>query len=159
MKAKLIDIIAKATELDKDMVAGLLEIPKNPEMGDYAFPCFQLAKTLHKAPPLIANDLATQIGDVDILEKLEVKGAYINFFIKKEMFVKAMLETADVDNFGSSNKGEGKTICIDYSSPNVAKNFHVGHLRTTIIGNSLYKIYSKLGYKVERINHLGDWGT
>lgn len=159
MKTKLIDIIAKATELDKDMVAGLLEIPKNPEMGDYAFPCFQLAKTLHKAPPLIANDLATQIGDVDILEKLEVKGAYINFFIKKEMFVKAMLETADVDNFGSSNKGEGKTICIDYSSPNVAKNFHVGHLRTTIIGNSLYKIYSKLGYKVERINHLGDWGT
>ncbi|MCR5701545.1 MAG: arginine--tRNA ligase [Lachnospiraceae bacterium] len=159
MKAKLIDIIAKATELDKDMVAGLLEIPKNPEMGDYAFPCFQLAKTLHKAPPLIANDVAAQIGDVDILEKLEVKGAYINFFIKKEMFVKAMLETADVENFGSSNKGEGKTICIDYSSPNVAKNFHVGHLRTTIIGNSLYKIYSKLGYKVERINHLGDWGT
>ena len=159
MKEQIIDIITKASELDRGMVADLLEIPPKADMGDFAFPCFQLAKTLRKAPPLIAADIAEKIGDVDILEKLEVKGAYVNFFIKKEMFVKSMLETADVDNFGSSDIGSGKTICIDYSSPNVAKNFHVGHLRTTIIGNSLYKIFTKLGYQVERINHLGDWGT
>ena len=159
MKEQIIEIISKAAELDKSMVADLLEIPPKADMGDFAFPCFQLAKTLRKAPPLIAADIAEKIGDVDILEKSEVKGAYINFFIKKEMFVRSMLDTADVKDFGSSDMGKGKTICIDYSSPNVAKNFHVGHLRTTIIGNSLYKIYTKLGYKVERINHLGDWGT
>ncbi len=159
MKEQIIELIMTAAELNRDTVAEILEIPPKADMGDYAFPCFQLAKTLHKAPPAIAADIAEKIGDVDILDKLEVKGAYLNFFLKKEMFVKSMLECADTANFGSSSIGKGKTICIDYSSPNVAKNFHVGHLRTTIIGNSLYKIYSKLGYHVERINHLGDWGT
>lgn len=159
MRDQIIDLISTAANLDKTMVSDILEIPPKADMGDFAFPCFQLAKTLRKAPPMIAADIAEKIGDVDILDKLEVKGAYLNFFIKKELFVKTMIENADVENFGSSNMGKGKTICIDYSSPNVAKNFHVGHLRTTIIGNSLYKIYSKLGYQVERINHLGDWGT
>ncbi|MCI8509833.1 MAG: arginine--tRNA ligase [Lachnospiraceae bacterium] len=159
MKEQIIELIMTAAELDRETVAGILEIPPKADMGDYAFPCFQLAKTLHKAPPAIAADIAAKIGDVDIIDKLEVKGAYLNFFLKKEMFVKSMLECANTANFGSSAAGKGKTICIDYSSPNVAKNFHVGHLRTTIIGNSLYKIYSKLGYHVERINHLGDWGT
>lgn len=159
MKNQIIELLVKATQLDKETVSGILEIPPKPDMGDFAFPCFQLAKTLRKAPPMIAADIAESIGDCDIIDKLEVKGAYLNFFIKKELFVKNMMEAASVDNFGASTIGEGKTICIDYSSPNVAKNFHVGHLRTTIIGNSLYKIYSKLGYQVERINHLGDWGT
>lgn len=159
MKEQIISLIASATDLDKETVTGILEIPPKADMGDFAFPCFQLAKTLHKAPPSIAADIADKIGNPDILDKLEVKGAYLNFFLKKEMFVKSMMENADRQGFGSSTVGSGKTICIDYSSPNVAKNFHVGHLRTTIIGNSLYKIYSKLGYKVERINHLGDWGT
>jgi arginyl-tRNA synthetase len=159
MKEQIIDIISKAAELDKETVAGILEIPPKADMGDFAFPCFQLAKTLRKAPPMIAADIAEKIGQPDIIDRLEVKGAYLNFFLKKEMFVKSMMDKATVENFGGSDIGSGKTICIDYSSPNVAKNFHVGHLRTTIIGNSLYKIYSKLGYKVERINHLGDWGT
>jgi arginyl-tRNA synthetase len=159
MKEQIIDIISKAAELDKETVAGILEIPPKADMGDFAFPCFQLAKTLRKAPPMIAADIAEKIGQPDIIDRLEVKGAYLNFFLKKEMFVKSMMDKANVENFGGSDIGSGKTICIDYSSPNVAKNFHVGHLRTTIIGNSLYKIYSKLGYKVERINHLGDWGT
>ena len=159
MRDQIIDLISTAANLDKAMVSDILEIPPKADMGDYAFPCFQLAKTLRKAPPMIAADIAEKIGDVDILDKLEVKGAYLNFFIKKDLFVKTMIQNADVENFGSSDMGKGKTICIDYSSPNVAKNFHVGHLRTTIIGNSLYKIYSKLGYQVERINHLGDWGT
>ena len=159
MKTQIINIIAKAASLDTDTVANLIEIPPKADMGDYAFPCFQLAKTLRKAPPMIAADIAKAIGEQDIVERLEVKGAYLNFFLKKEIFVKDMIEKSTTVNFGSSTVGEGKSICIDYSSPNVAKNFHVGHLRTTIIGNSLYKIYSKLGYKVERINHLGDWGT
>lgn len=159
MKEQIINLIAEAAGLDNETAAGILEIPPKSDMGDYAFPCFQLAKFLHKAPPLIAADIAEKIGNADIIDRLEVKGAYLNFFLKKEMFVKFMMENADAENFGSSTIGSGKTICIDYSSPNVAKNFHVGHLRTTIIGNSLYKIYSKLGYKVERINHLGDWGT
>lgn len=159
MKQQIIDLLVKASELDEATVDGILEIPPKPDMGDYAFPCFQLAKTLRKAPPMIAADIAEKIGSVDIIEKLEVKGAYLNFFLKKDLFVKSMVEAADKEDFGSSTEGNGKTICIDYSSPNVAKNFHVGHLRTTIIGNSLYKIFSKLGYRVERINHLGDWGT
>ena len=159
MKAQIIDIIAKAANLDTETVSNLIEIPPKADMGDYAFPCFQLAKTLRKAPPMIAADIAEAIGESEIIDKLEVKGAYLNFFLKKEIFVKSMVEKSTTANFGSSTIGEGKSICIDYSSPNVAKNFHVGHLRTTIIGNSLYKIYSKLGYQVERINHLGDWGT
>lgn len=159
MKNHIIELISNAAELDKETVANILEIPPKADMGDYAFPCFQLAKTLRKAPPIIAAEIGEKIGNVDIIDRLEVKGAYLNFFLKKEMFVKSMIDNASVDNFGASSIGNGKTICIDYSSPNVAKNFHVGHLRTTIIGNSLYKIFSKLGYKVERINHLGDWGT
>lgn len=159
MKEQVIELIASAADLDKETVAGILEIPPRADMGDYAFPCFQLAKSLHKAPPLIAADIAEKITKTEIIDKLEVKGAYLNFFLKKDMLVKNMVENTSVPDFGASTLGNGKTICIDYSSPNVAKNFHVGHLRTTIIGNSLYKIYSKLGYQVERINHLGDWGT
>lgn len=110
---------------------------------------------------MIAEDLTKKIleKNYDIFSKVENVGGYINFFFAKEEFAKQLVKTIGVEDFGASDEGEGKTICIDYSSPNVAKNFHVGHLRTTIIGNSLYKIYSKLGYHVERINHLGDWGT
>ena len=130
-------------------------------MGDYAFPCFKLAKVYRKAPNLIAEDIKKEIIDKNytIFSKIENVGGYINFFFSKELFAKQIMDTISEEDFGSSDEGKGKTICIDYSSPNVAKNFHVGHLRTTIIGNSLYKIYSKLGYHVERINHLGDWGT
>lgn len=130
-------------------------------MGDFAFPCFKLAKIYRKAPNMIAEELTGKIleKNYDIFSKVENVGGYINFFFAKEQFAKQLMKTISAENYGSSTEGEGKTICIDYSSPNVAKNFHVGHLRTTIIGNSLYKIYSKLGYHVERINHLGDWGT
>lgn len=98
-----------------------IEIPPRPDMGDFAFPCFRLAKVMHKAPNMIAADIKDQIGDIDFIEKIEVAGAYLNFYIKKEIFVKTMVEAANSDNFGSSDMGEGKTICIDYSSPNVAK--------------------------------------
>lgn len=160
MKSKIVDLIAKNVEgLSADEINDILEIPPKPELGDFAFPCFRLAKTMRKAPQMIASDIKEAIGDVDFLDDIQVQGAYINFFVNKELYLKSMISAAIQDNFGQQTLGEGKTICIDYSSPNVAKNFHVGHLRTTIIGNSLYKIYSKLGYKVVRINHLGDWGT
>ena len=109
---------------------------------------------------MIAADLKEKIGCPDFLNKVECLGGYLNFFVDKSMFAKQIVENYLADhNYGGSDEGQGKTICIDYSSPNVAKNFHVGHLRTTIIGNSLNKIFTKLGYHVERINHLGDWGT
>lgn len=160
MKTKIVDLLTPHIEgMSSEEISTLIEIPPRPEMGDFAFPCFRLAKLMHKAPNAIAADIRAAIGDVDFLEKIEVQGAYLNFYVKTEVFVKSMIDAASDKNFGSSDIGQNKVICIDYSSPNVAKNFHVGHLRTTIIGNSLYKIFSKLGYQVVRINHLGDWGT
>lgn len=160
MKSKVVNYIASyIEELDAAEIEKLLEIPPRPEMGDFAFPCFRLAKVFRKAPQMIAEELKGKMELADFLSSVENQGGYLNFYVNKEQFAKQIVESASKENFGCSTEGEGKTICIDYSSPNVAKNFHVGHLRTTIIGNSLYKIYSKLGYKVERINHLGDWGT
>ena len=147
MKEKIAQLISNNVEgIEMSDIMASIEIPPRPDMGDFAFPCFRLAKVLRKAPNMIAADIKEAIGDVDFIEKIDVAGAYLNFYIKKDVFVKTMIEAANTDDFGKSDIGEGKTICIDYSSPNVAKNFHVGHLRTTIIGNSLYKIHSKLGY-------------
>ncbi|MCM1399537.1 MAG: arginine--tRNA ligase [Clostridium sp.] len=160
MKNKITDLIANNVEgMSREDIFTLIEIPPKPELGDFAFPCFRLAKTMRKAPQMIAGDIKEKIGDVDFIDRIDVQGAYLNFFVNKTFYIKNMVHAALEENFGGSTVGNGKTICIDYSSPNVAKNFHVGHLRTTIIGNSLYKIYSKLGYEVVRINHLGDWGT
>lgn len=160
MKDQIVNALAAVIpSLTSEEIANLIEIPPNTEMGDFAFPCFRLAKTLRKAPPVIAADIAGEITLPDAVEEAKVVGAYINFYIKKDVYCASILERVKAEGYGGSSEGEGKTICIDYSSPNVAKNFHVGHLRTTIIGNSLYKIFSKLGYHVERINHLGDWGT
>ena len=163
MKSKIIDLIAENVDaLSKEEISDLIEIPPKPEFGDFAFPCFRLAKAMRKAPQMIAADIKAGIEGSEgasFIDEIRVEGAYLNFFIKKDIFVKSMVCAAFDETYGASDMGEGQTICIDYSSPNVAKNFHVGHLRTTIIGNSLYKIFSKLGYKVVRINHLGDWGT
>lgn len=148
-------------ELSSEDIFLSIEIPKNPEMGDFAFPCFKLSKALRKAPNIIAQDLAAAIELPEDFQKVEVAGGYLNFFVNRSYFAKKIL--GDVlsqrDQYGSSSVGEGKTICIDYSAPNVAKPFHVGHLRSTVIGNSLYRIYEFLGYKSIGINHLGDWGT
>ena len=161
MKNKIADLLGQQIpELSNEEILPLLEIPPKSDMGDFAFPCFRLAKIYHKAPPMIAQDLVNAIGNQPFLSEVKAVGGFLNFYVNKEQFAHQIIEKYMSDsNYGGSAEGDGKTVCIDYSSPNVAKNFHVGHLRTTIIGNSLYKIYSKLGYHVERINHLGDWGT
>lgn len=159
MKNKIIDLLDQAIqELDREKIADILEIPPKEDMGDFAFPCFQLAKVFRKAPNAIAQEIAESIPETEAVTKVTAMGPYVNFFMNKEEYAKEVIAKIGND-YGSSDIGKGKTICIDYSSPNVAKNFHVGHLRTTIIGNSLYHIFDKLGYHVERINHLGDWGT
>lgn len=161
MKTKIVDLLYKNIEgLTKEELMKLVEIPPKPEMGDFAFPCFRLAKVYRKSPQMIAEELKDKISGPDFLSEIKVLGGYLNFYVDKSDFSRQVVEQYKASaNYGGSDEGNGKTICIDYSSPNVAKNFHVGHLRTTVIGNSLHKIYKKLGYKVERINHLGDWGT
>mgnify|MGYP000342880178 FL=1 len=154
--------IAKQIGLDTNEIKGFIEIPSNKDMGDYSFPCFKLAKELRKAPQMIATELKEKLEfDESTISKIEVVGGYLNFFVNSEAIAKSVFEEIDTkkENYGSSNIGEGKNIVIDYSSPNIAKPFHIGHLRSTVIGNSLYKIYKKLGYNCIGINHLGDYGT
>ena len=154
-------LIAKAADMDIDEVMGMIEIPANKEMGDYAFPCFKLAKKFRKAPNLIAADICGKLEGSDSFTKIECVAAYINLFTDKSSYAKTVIESVNNAGakYGESSEGEGKTIVIDYSSPNIAKPFHVGHLRSTVIGSALYNIFEKLGYKCVGINHLGDWGT
>ena len=154
--------IAKVTELPEEQVLKLIEIPPQRDLGDYAFPCFVLAKTLHKAPQMISSDLAGE----DILRNdgmFEVKnaGPYLNFYIDRSRYASDMISAINEagDKFGASSEGQGQNIIIEFSSPNIAKPFHVGHAFTTILGNSLSRIYDRLGYNVIRMNHLGDYGT
>ena len=131
-------------------------------MGDYAFPCFKLAKELKKAPPAIANDIKEKLEiEEKYIKKVEIVGGYLNFYINNNILVEEVLKEFEIkkENYGTSKVGEGKNIVIDYSSPNIAKPFHIGHLRSTVIGGALYNIYKYLGYNVTGINHLGDYGT
>jgi len=152
--------IKENTELEVDLIEKLIEIPPKKEMGDYAFPCFQLAKTFRKAPNLIAEELKEKINK-EGFEKVVTVGPYVNFFVDKTVLIKDVLEKvlSEKEKYGSSKVGEGKNIVVEYSSPNIAKPFHIGHLFTTAIGNALYKILSFEGYNCIGINHLGDWGT
>jgi arginyl-tRNA synthetase len=152
--------IKENVELEVETIEKLIEIPPKPEMGDYAFPCFQLSKVLRKAPNMIAEELKGKISK-EGFERIENLGPYLNFFVDKVIFTKDTIEKIlnDKDDYGSSEIGNGKNMIIEYSSPNIAKPFHVGHLFTTVIGNALYKMLDFQGYNCTRINHLGDWGT
>ena len=160
-KKEIAKEISKATEIEQNEIEGYIEIPKDQNNGEYAFPCFRLAKTLKKAPQAIAEEIKEKIEiDNNVVEKIEVLGGYINFYINKKLLAKEVLEEiANNEEYGKSEIGKGKNIIVEYSSPNIAKPFHIGHLRTTLIGNSLYRIYKYLGYNTTGINHLGDYGT
>ena len=166
LRARIADLVAGAiaggfegAEAPAD-IARMLEVPPDPVLGDFAFPCFQLSKSLRKGPPQIAQTLMQHI-DAPRLARAEVKGGYLNFFLNRQGLAEELLPVilSAPERWGSSREGTGKTVCLDYSSINIAKRFHIGHLSTTAIGNSLKRIYDFLGYRTVGINHLGDWGT
>lgn len=160
-KKIIADSIAKVVEMDSEVLYTFLEVPKDSINGDYAFPCFKLASKLHKAPEVIARDIKEKmVLDSNFIERVDVISGYLNFFINKMTIAKVVInEFRDKDEYGKSDIGNGKNIVIDYSAPNIAKPFHIGHLRSTVIGGALYKIYKYLGYNTIGINHLGDYGT
>ena len=160
-KQEIAKQIAIATNIDKNEIYGFIEVPKDTKNGDFAFPCFNLAKSLRKAPQIIASELKEKLQfDNDVIEKVDVVGGYLNFFVNQNSITKSVLQKIDSqENVGEANIGNGKTVLIDYSAPNIAKPFHIGHLKTTVIGGALYNIYKRLGYNVIGINYLGDYGT
>lgn len=156
------EAISKAVNLCREEIYGYIEVPKDTQNGDYAFPCFKLAKSLKKAPPLIAKDISEKIEiDKNKIVEISIVGGYLNFYINKDLLTQEVLEQVEMqEDYGKKEENSvGKNIVIDYSSPNIAKPFHIGHLKTTVIGGALYNIYKYLGYNVIGINHLGDYGT
>ena len=160
-KAKISEELAKVVDIDKEELESFVETPKDAKNGDYSFPCFKLAKELKKAPQIIANDIKEKINlEGTGIENVEVIGGFLNFFVDKKILAKEVLnEVASKEEYGKSKIGEGRNIVIDYSAPNIAKPFHIGHLRSTVIGGALSNIYKFLGYNVTGINHIGDYGT
>lgn len=161
-KLKVAELIkSQVEELSLDEINLLIETPPSYDMGDYAFPTYRLAKAFRKAPNIIAEELASKFSKNENFEKVQNVGPYVNFFINKTKLVESVLKDIidKKDSYGSSEIGKDKTVIVEFSSPNIAKPFHIGHIRTTVIGNSLYKIYKFLGYDTIAINHLGDYGT
>ena len=161
-KEKIAEKIAKVTQLDKNELESYIEIPKDSAMGDYAFPCFKLAKELRKAPQIIATEIYEKLEvEEELFSKVEIVGGYINFYTNNTALVKDVLSeyNENKEKYGDSKIGEGKNVVIDYSAPNIAKPFHIGHLRSTVIGGALYNVYKFLDYNVIGVNHLGDYGT
>lgn len=161
LKTALAEEIAKAAGLLEEQISEMLETPPDPKMGDAALPCFKLAKDLRKAPPVIAQELSEKIEQPSFVSRIEVAGGYLNFFYDRAYYAQGALQALQEagEDWGRSGIGAGKTVVIDYSSVNIAKPFHIGHLSSTAIGSALYKIYKYLGYDVQGVNHLGDWGT
>lgn len=161
-KNEIAKIISNITNINVNELEGYIEIPPDDNMGDYAFPCFRLAKELKKAPPAIATELKEKIDiENELIDSVEVVGGYLNFYINKNALIKDTLQEVDAlgEEYGKSKIGEGKNIVIDYSHPNIAKPFHIGHLRSTVIGQALYNLYNHIGYNVKGLNYLGDYGT
>ncbi|MEF9988336.1 MAG: arginine--tRNA ligase, partial [Christensenella sp.] len=161
LKTALSQKIAQAAEMDAAQAEQLLETPPDPKMGDAAFACFSLAKVLRKSPVMIAQELAEKIEKPEFVSRTEAQGGYVNFFYDREFYAREMMRELQAagDAWGRADIGAGKTVVIDYSSVNIAKPFHIGHLSSTAIGSALYKINKYLGYNVVGVNHLGDWGT
>ncbi len=161
IKLNIAEAIAKVLEKETEEVFAAIETPKDSKMGDFAYPCFKLASVFKKAPIMIANEIKEKLGDVEGVSKVEVVAGYLNFFADNTVVVETTVKNIlnKKDACYNLDEGVGKTICIDYSSPNIAKPFHIGHLRSTVIGSALVKIYKALGYNVVGINHLGDFGT
>lgn len=161
MKENISEILSKHLPLTEEQVLGLIEIPKDPKMGDFAFPCFSLARDLKKNPVEIAKETVSKIRNISQFEQINSSGPYINFFVNRNLVAQTTLNEIlkKKDKYGSSIEGKGKRIVIDLSAPNIAKPFGIGHLRSTIIGSSISNIASFLGYKTTKINYLGDWGT
>ena len=161
-KKEIAKNICNIVNVPEEELERYIEIPPNYEMGDFSFPCFRLAKDLKKSPMIIAEEISEKIEiDNNLFEKLENISGYLNFFINKKNLVEYVLNEIDEkkEDYGKSKIGKGKKVAIEYSSPNIAKPFHIGHLRTTLIGAALYNMYKFIGYDVVRLNHLGDYGT
>ena len=160
-KKYVIDNLVSLTGLERETIENAVEVPPDEKMGDLAFPCFPLAKVMRKAPPLIAKELAEKFPAGGAVAKVEQAGGYLNFFFDRALFAAEVVDgikSAGAD-WGRSDLGGGRKVLVEYSSPNIAKPFHIGHLFSTAVGNSLARIYKHLGYSVESLNHLGDWGT
>jgi arginyl-tRNA synthetase len=155
------ELVVPAVGMAAGEISGLIEIPQERKMGDFALPCFRLAKNLRKAPAAIAQELAAKLDKPEWIERIEAVNGYLNFFIGRGVWASTILSDIKEkgEAFGSSDEGNGKTVVIDYSSINIAKPFAIHHLTTTALGHSLYRIYQNLGYKCVGVNHLGDWGT
>lgn len=161
-KEKIAEEISKAITSEKAVIKEYIEVPKDNKMGDYALPCFKLAKEMKKSPVIIATEIKEKIEmPNEYISKIEAVNGFLNIFINNKILIKDLLNEMEdqKEKYGSSNIGNGKNIIVEYSSPNIAKPFHVGHLRTTVIGRALYNMYKFLGYNTIGINHLGDWGT
>lgn len=158
---QIAESLAEHLPLEAGEIEQMLEVPPRLELGDYAFPCFTLAKQMKKAPAEIAVEMAGVTEYPALITDVKPAGAYLNFFVERAEFTRRALMRAieEGENYGCSQEGEGKTVVIDFSSPNVAKPFGIGHLRSTVIGAALYRIFEFLGYRVVGINHIGDWGT
>ena len=151
----------QAGGLSEEEICSMIELPPNTEMGDFALPCFRLAKTLRKAPALIAQEIAAAFPADEIIREATAVNGYVNFRIDRSFWAQQAVSRvlAEGERYGASDEGAGRTVCIDYSSVNIAKPFHIGHLSTTVLGSALYKLHKFLGYRPVGINHLGDYGT
>lgn len=160
IKAAIADFFARETGLAKDEVEPWIEVPRDPQWGDYAIPCFSLAKLRRKSPQVLAREISQRFEPGGLLAQCVPEGAYLNFRIARRAWAERVLGAvySQGADYGKGTEGLGQTVLVEFSSPNIAKPFHVGHLRSTIIGRALGEIYEHLGYEVVRLNHLGDWG-
>ncbi|MFR1323510.1 MAG: arginine--tRNA ligase [Ezakiella massiliensis] len=157
----MIDKLKDKINLSTEELEKIIVVPQDRTMGDLALPCFALAKTMRKAPQAIAEEIKSSIDFEPDFEKVQAVGPYLNFFISKDKLKDSLVESfkADGEEYGKSDFGQGRHVVIDYSSPNIAKPFHIGHIRSTLIGNAIYRIAKRIGFDPVGVNHLGDYGT